>query len=248
MFSCPISIFWPYSTLSHYLCTMDVFGKALMDFYRTGTASMVLLHNSYDDAEEMPIDFFFRNDEEMPVLELKALHMCNGKVLDVGAGVGSHALVLQAFNIDVTAIDVSEAAVKIMKDRGVKKAFLQDIFTYTEKFDTVLMLMNGIGLTGTLTVFKEFLEKLKDLINPGGQVLFDTSDIAYLYQDLPKPQNCYYGEVSYQYEYEGEKGNRFNWLYVDPETVKKMASETGWKSEVIFDDGEDQYLVRLTLV
>jgi len=227
---------------------MDVFGKALTDFYKTGAAGMLLLHNSYDDPEEMPIDFFFRDDEEMPVLELQALQMCKGKVLDVGAGVGSHALVLQAFNVDVTAIDVSEAAVNIMKQRGVKKALLQDVFTFGEKFDTILMLMNGIGLTGTLSAFKDFLEKLKHLIHPGGQVLFDTSDIAYLYQDLPKPHNHYYGEVSYQYEYKGEKGNWFNWLYVDPETVKKMASEAGWVCEIIFDDEEDQYLVRLTLV
>lgn len=225
---------------------MDVFGKALTDFYKTGEADVLWLHNSYDEPEEMPIDFFFRDDEDMPVLELQALHMCKGKVLDIGAGVGSHALVLQAFNIDVTAIDVSEAAINIMKDRGVKKALLQDVFIYQEKFDTILMLMNGIGLTGTLAGFNDFLIKLKSLINPGGQVLFDTSDIAYLYEDLLKPQNQYYGEVSYQYEYKGEKGNWFNWLYIDPETIKTIAVETGWNSEIIFDDNEDQYLVRLT--
>ena len=227
---------------------MDVFGKALIDFYENGEADILWLHNSYDEPEEMPVDFFYRDDEDMPVLELQALQMCTGKVLDIGAGVGSHALVLQAFNIDVTAIDVSEAAVNIMKDRGVKKAFVQDIFTYKEKFDTILMLMNGIGLTGTLPGFKDFLIRLKNLTNPNGQVLFDTSDIAYLYEDLPKPQNHYYGEVSYQYEYKGEKGNWFNWLYIDQKTIKTIAAETGWASEIIFDDEEDQYLVRLTPV
>lgn len=226
---------------------MDVFGKALIDFYKNGEADILWLHNSYDEPEEMPVDFFYRDDEDMPVLELQALQMCEGKVLDIGAGVGSHALVLQAFNIDVTAIDISETAVRIMKDRGVKKAFVQDIFSYTEKFDTILMLMNGIGLTGTLPGFKDFLIKLKSLVNPDGQVLFDTSDIAYLYEDLPKPQNQYYGEVSYQYEYKGEKGNWFNWLYIDQETIKTKAAEIGWNSEIIFDDNEDQYLVRLTL-
>ena len=226
---------------------MDVFGKAITDFYKTGEADTLWLHNSYDEPEEMPVDVFFRDDEDMPVLELQALQMCKGKVLDIGAGVGSHALVLQAFNVDVTAIDVSEAAVKIMSDRGVKKALHQDIFNYTEKFDTILMLMNGIGLTGTLPGFKDFLIKLKSLVNPDGQVLFDTSDIAYLYEDLPKPQNQYYGEVSYQYEYKGEKGNWFNWLYIDQETIKEIAKETGWTSEIVFDDDEDQYLVRLVL-
>lgn len=226
---------------------MDVFGKALIDFYRNGEADILWLHNSYDEPEEMPVDFFFRDDEDMPVLELQALQMCKGKVLDIGAGVGSHALVLQAFNIDVTAIDISEIAVQIMKDRGVKKALVQDIFTYTEKFDTILMLMNGIGLAGTLPGFKFFLLKLKSLIAAGGQVLFDTSNISYLYEELPKPQNRYFGEVSYQYEYKGEKGNWFNWLYIDQETIKTLAEETGWNSEIIFDDEEDQYLVRLTL-
>ncbi|RNL55153.1 class I SAM-dependent methyltransferase [Pedobacter jejuensis] len=225
---------------------MDVFGKALTDFYKTGEAEVLWLNNSYGEPEEMPVDFFFRDDEDMPVMELQALQMCEGKVLDIGAGVGSHALVLQAFNVDVTAIDVSKAAVNIMKDRGVKKAFLQDVFTLDAKFDTIIMLMNGIGLTGTLSGFKDFLIKLKNLINPGGQVLFDTSDISYLYDDLEKPADKYFGEVSYQYEYKGEKGESFNWLYVDIETVNKIASETGWKSEVIFDDDEDQYLVRLT--
>ncbi|WP_231491011.1 bifunctional 2-polyprenyl-6-hydroxyphenol methylase/3-demethylubiquinol 3-O-methyltransferase UbiG [Pedobacter sp. Leaf170] len=226
---------------------MDVFGKAITDFYKSGEADILWLHNSYGEPEEMPVDFFFRDDEDMPVLELQALQMCNGKVLDIGAGVGSHALVLQAFNVDVTAIDISEAAVKIMKDRGVKNALHQDIFNYTEKFDTILMLMNGIGLTGTLPGFKDFLIKLKSLLNPDGQVLFDTSDIAYLYEDLPKPQNQYYGEVSYQYEYKGEKGNWFKWLYIDQQTIAEIAKETGWVSEIVFDDDEDQYLVRLVL-
>lgn len=227
---------------------MDVFGQALTDIYKTGEADTLWLHNSYGEPEEMPLEFFFRDDEEMPVLELQALHMCTGKVLDIGAGVGSHALLLQAFNIDVTAIDVSAAAVDIMKDRGVQKALLQDVFTYHEKFDTILMLMNGIGLTGTLSGFKDFLIKIKDLLNPGGQVIFDSSDISYLYEDLAKPLDHYFGEVSYQYEYQGKKGGWFNWVYIDEETIKAIAKETGWNCEMIFDDGEDQYLVKLTLV
>ena len=95
--------------------------------------------------------------------------------------------------------------------------------------------------------FKDFLIKLKDLIKPNGQVIFDSSDIAYLYEDMPKPQNQYYGEVLYQYEYKGEKGDWFNWIYIDEETIKRTAKETGWDTEMIFDDGEDQYLVKLTL-
>lgn len=225
---------------------MDVFGKALNDYYKNGATDTLWLHNSYGQVEEMPIEFFFRDDEYMPILELQALQMCKGKVLDVGAGVGSHALLLQAFNIDVTAIDVSKTAVTIMKDRGVKKPLLQNINTFEGKFDTILMLMNGIGLTKTLPGFKEFLIKIKSLLNPGGMLLFDSSNVSYLYQDIEKPKDRYFGEVSFQYQYKGEKGSWFKWVYIDEETIKTTAEETGWDYELIFDDGEDQFLVKLS--
>ena len=227
---------------------MDVFGTALLAYYQTGTAATLWLHNSYDVPEEMPIAVFFRDEEEMPDIEYKALEMCYGKVLDVGAGVGSHALLLQQQKIDVTAIDISETAVDIMKLRGVKNAFVQDIFFSTAKYDTLLFLMNGIGLTGTLPGLIDFLSKAKTLLNADGQLIFDSSNISYLYKDLPKPTNHYFGEISYCYEYENQKGNWFNWLYIDEDTLMTTARENGWLCEIVLDDGEDHYLARLTLI
>ena len=227
---------------------MDVYGNALLDFYKNGKADILWLHNSYGDPEEMPIDIFFRNEHEMPSLEHKALTLCYGKVLDVGAGVGSHSLLLQAMNAYVTAIDISGIAVKIMQERGVLKAAVQNIFSTKEKYDTLLFLMNGIGLTGTLPGFVAFLEKAKSLINPTGQLIFDSSDISYLYEGIAKPENNYFGEVSYQYEYQKQKGEWFNWLYLDQETLLNIAEQSGWQCEIIFDDGADQYLARLTLI
>jgi SAM-dependent methyltransferase len=226
---------------------MDVFGKALTDFYTKGKADILRLHNSYSSPEEMPVDIFFRNEDDMPPLEHYALERCYGDILDVGAGVGSHALILQELDHKVTAIDISPNAVKIMQQRGVKKALQQDVFTITEKFDTLLFLMNGIGLTGTLQGFDEFLKQAKNFINPGGQLLFDSSDISYLYEDLEKPANQYFGEISYCYEYKRQKGTWFNWLYLDQGTLAHIAHQNGWDCEVIFEDGEDQYLARLKL-
>lgn len=225
---------------------MDIFGIALADFYKNGEASTLWLNNSYDEPEEMPIDIFFRGKDEMPELELRALQLCKGRVLDVGAGVGSHALLLQEMGINVTAIDISPDAVEIMKHRGVKKPFVQNFFLTTEQYDTLLFLMNGIGLTGTLPGFVDFLQQAKSLINEGGQLLFDSSDISYLYEESPKPENAYFGEVSYCYTYKQKKGDWFNWLYLDQRTLSTIATENGWHCEIIFDDGEDQYLARLT--
>lgn len=226
---------------------MDVFGLALTDFYKNNAADTLWLHNSYGEVEEMPVDIFFRTEEEMPTLEHKALALCFGKVLDVGAGVGSHTLILQEAGLDVTAIDISADAVKIMQQRGVKKALAQSLSLTTEKYDTLLFLMNGIGLTGTLVGFVDFLQKAKGLIYPNGQLLFDSSDISYLYEDQPKPENHYFGEVSYCYTYKNQNGNWFNWLYLDQETLIRTATENGWHPEIIFDDEEDQYLARLTI-
>ena len=227
---------------------MDVFGKALTDYYINGETDILHLYNSYLEPEEMPLDIFFRTAEEMPVLEHKALELCYGRTLDVGAGVGSHALLLQDLNIDVTAIDICADAVKIMKQRGVKKAFAQNILTSTEKYDTLLFLMNGIGLTETLPKFRAFLGKAKELINEGGQLIFDSSDISYLCDKLDKPSQHYFGEISYCYEYQNVSGKWFNWLYIDKNTLTQESEAQGWKCEIIYEDDQDQYLARLTLI
>lgn len=227
---------------------MDVFGEALKDYFNKPPAETLWVHNSYDDPEEMPVDIYFRNEPEMPELELKALNLCKGKVLDVGAGVGSHALILQKRGLDVTAMDISASAVTIMKQRGLKKAIEGDILKFNEgKFDTLLFMMNGIGLTGTLPGLKAFLKRVKDLLNPGGQLVFDSSDLSYLYQEVAFPLNAYYGEVSFRYEYKSIKGNWFKWIYVDQKTLINVAAKLGWVTEIVFADGNDQYLAKLSL-
>lgn len=227
---------------------MDVFGEALKDQYTKPPAETLWVHNSYDEPEEMPVDIYFRNEAEMPELELKALELCKGKVLDVGAGVGSHALALQSRGFDVTGMDISAPAVAIMKQRGLKKAIEGNILKYSgETYDTLLFMMNGIGLTGSLPGLKSFLNQVKELLNPGGQLVFDSSDLSYLYQEVAFPISGYYGEVSFRYEYKSQKGNWFKWIYVDQKTLKDVASQQGWQTEIIFEDESDQYLARLTL-
>jgi cyclopropane fatty-acyl-phospholipid synthase-like methyltransferase len=194
----------------------------------------------------MPLDVFFRTAEEMPELELIALDLCRGRILDIGAGAGSHALLLQQKHQDVTALDLSAGAVDVMQQRGVKKVLKGDIKNHSdERYDTLLLLMNGIGLTGNLEGFKDFLSHASTLLKEGGQLLFDSSDIAYLYEDSSMPANKYYGQVSYQYIYKGQQGEWFNWLYLDQETLKATATACDWSCEILFDDGEDQYLARL---
>jgi precorrin-6B methylase 2 len=228
---------------------MDVFGKVLKDHYLGRQKDKLWLHNSYGSPEDMPVDIFYRNKFEISELESIAIELCKGKTLDIGAGVGSHALILQNKGIDVTAIEISEVACDIMQKRGVKKVVNKDIFQFDgEQFDTILMMMNGIGLCGDMEGLERFLEYLKKLIVPGGQIIFDSSDIAYLYKSDDFISSNYYGEISYQYEYQSVKGNWFKWLYVDFNSLEQMANKLGWACELIFEDDMDQFLVRMVLV
>lgn len=227
---------------------MDIYSQALQDFFAGDTAHPLWINNNYGEPEEMPVEVFFRSEASMPEAELLALSLCRGKILDIGAGVGSHALILQQRGFEVSALEVSPGAAEIMQKRGVKTVVQQDVFQYkTEKFDTLLLLMNGIGLTQNLVGLDRFLQHAKTLLLPGGQLIFDSSDIDYLYEDLPRPKNKYYGEISYQYQYKNQPGNWFNWLYIDQKTLLKTASKNDWKCAFLYEDETDLYLAQLTV-
>lgn len=227
---------------------MDVLGQAITDYYNNHCKSKLWIHNRYGKKEEMPVATYFRGVEQMPDLELVALQNCRGKVLDIGAGAGSHALELQEKGRDVTALEISPKAAEVMKCRGVEKIVQRDVFDFdAERFDTLQLLMNGIGLTGNIDGLKRFLQHCKKLLKPGGQLLFDSSDVAYLYNDGIAQMPRYYGEIRYRYEYKRQKTDWFTWLYIDEKTLKDIATNAGWQTKVLFVDEYDQYLVRLML-
>jgi SAM-dependent methyltransferase len=225
----------------------DILGQALHDYYYQNAPAELWIHNQYGPKEEMPVDTFYRQPDEMPELELTALELCKGTILDIGAGAGSHALYLQQKGLDVCALDISALGVDVMKARGVAKAIEADIFAYSEtRYDTLLLLMNGIGLAGTLDNLTVFLDHAKSLLKPGGQLLFDSSDIAYLYEEELADSESYYGELWYQYEYKNQKTEWFKWLYVDQQTLTDIAGKDGWVVEILLVDEYNQYLARLT--
>ncbi|WP_420388065.1 class I SAM-dependent methyltransferase [Roseivirga sp.] len=222
----------------------DPYNTALSEFYSGKTEDGLWLNTSYGEPEEMPLWYFFRSYDEMPDLEKMALSVCEGRVLDVGSGTGCHALILQQFGNDVMAIDTSEEAVAIMKDSGLKEAYVKDYFKLKDqKFDTLLCLMNGIGFIGKLNKLEAFLNKADELLNEEGQIIFDSSDISYLYEEA-KPSDHYYGEVSFQYEYKEQKGEWFDWVYIDHQILTETADKLGWYTYILHQEN-DQYLARL---
>jgi len=224
----------------------DLVGEALSSYYFDKKDYPLIINNKYGEPEEMGMDIFFRDINDLPDIEDYTLQLSRGRILDIGAGAGSHSLILQDKGMLVTALEKSPKGCEVMKARGIKDIVNDDIFNFKKaNYDTLILLMNGIGLAGTLLGFRKLLSVLKQLINPNGQVIFDSSDILYLYQDIQIPKKKYFGEIEYQFQYLNRYGEWFNWLYLDPGTLQKIASQEGWYCQIVYQDDLDHYLFRL---
>lgn len=236
----------------------DLQGIAILDYFLGDQSAELLVESDCAGLERLPASIFFRDSKQLPDLEQYALSLCSGETLDIGAGAGSHSLILQQRGIAITAIDISPFAVAVMQQRGVQNALCMDALSIDTKeliaapFDTILMLMNGIGVVKDLTGLAVFLQEIKQLLKPNGQILIDSSDLSYLqeWQDihlgslLTKGES--YGKVRYQMEYKSVKGPPFFWLFVDQHTLQEYAQQSGWWCQVIFEE-DSQYLARLIL-
>lgn len=231
--------------------TPDIFGLAFRDYLDGRKDCEILVKIDLFDDERLPVSYFFRPYDEMPEWEKIVLDECEGRILDVGAGAGSHALHLQGRGMDVMAIDISPGGVQCMKDRGVKKAFEQDFFSLeNEKFDTILLLMNGAGMAQKLHRLQFMLEKAASLLTSEGSIFLESTDLLYMYQDedgsaMINLAGDYYGEVIYQLEYKKWKGEPFPWLFVDYENLSYVADLAGLECEVFYKGETYNFIARL---
>lgn len=229
----------------------DIFGKALLDYHNGNYTHDLVTSTNISEEDILPLPYLFRNFSEMPNIEQKALQLAKGAILDVGCGSGSHSLYLQNNGLKVKAIDKSKGAVEVAKQRGVKKVEHLALLDETETFDTILLLMNGTGIFQELVQLNNYLKHLKTLLNPNGQILIDSSDIAYMYEDedgsywLDLHAN-YYGELDYFLHYKGEDEDPIKWLYLDFESLKTACLYSGLYCELIEEGKHFDYLARLT--
>lgn len=232
----------------------DVMGQACADYLAGVPNGKIKVKSNIVEDDVIPVPYLFRTFEQMPDVEQQALKLCRGRVLDVGAGTGSHALWLQEQKMDVAALEMSPGLCEVMRRRGVERVLEADFFQWQPDglYDTLLMLMNGIGLVGKLDHLGNFFERAKKLMAPGGQLLLDSSDIAYLFgdedtEDLPETFDHYYGEIQYQMVYKQAKSNRFHWLFIDPYMLAHVAEQNGWLCEIVQEGENGEYLARLTI-
>lgn len=234
---------------------MDIFGNALLDYQNETYTNDIITYSSLDEQDTIPIPYLFRDYKTMPFLEQKALQLCKGSVLDIGCGAGSHSLYLQKKGLQVTALDSSKGAIETCKLRGLKNTIHSDILNYNhQKFDTLLMLMNGIGVAKKLENLNTFFSHLASLLNPKGQILLDSSDIIYMFDAdedggrwMPATEK-YYGEVEFTMEYKNNKGKPFSWLYLDYNTLQRAALANNLTCKLVSEGEHYDYLARLSLL
>lgn len=229
----------------------DLFGQALVDYQNGDYTEDIITSTNISDDDILPIPYLFRNYKEMPKIEQKALDLAYGDVLDVGCGAGSHSLYLQdKKSLNVKAIDISQGAIEVCFKRGINNAQVIDVLEVTEQFDTILLLMNGTGVFQKLDQVTRYLLHLKSLLKPKGQILIDSSDIMYMYEDeegrqLIEDTENYYGELEYYVAYKGEKEEPFNMLYLDFELLKKACFAVGLKCVMLTEGEHYDYLAKI---
>ena len=231
-------------------------GVSLLDYLNGDTSTPIIVYGELVERREVPVQLFFREPADFPLLEKKAIELCRGHVLDIGAGAGCHSLALQERGHQVCAIDFLPECVEVMKKRDVREAHCANIHTFeAEPFDTLFSMMNGTAVVRDLPGLQPFLKSVRRLLKPGGQFLVDSTDMRQVaapgiqaYLEKKRDQGEYFGEMHLQLEYKGRRGTPFTQLFVDAETLSEHASQSGWACEIVERDESGRYLARLTLM
>lgn len=232
----------------------DPIGRAVYDYQFNSINEPIIVHADDFDDDSIDTSYLFRTYRQMPALEKKALSLCRGTILDIGACAGAHSVYLHEKGFDVTSIETSALCCQVLQSRNLKNVINQDIFRFnSQKFDTILLLMNGTGIAGTLDGLDVLLHHLKSLLNPGGQILIDSSDLIYLFEEedgaalINISDNNYYGQLTFQTEYKGWISQPFPWLYVDLSNLENAVEKNDLKIKKVFKGQHYDYLAQITL-
>ena len=228
----------------------DPIGSAILEYLSTKNESSIIVESNLTEDDEIPVPYLFRTKKQLPPKEIHAISKVQGRILDVGAGAGSHSLILQAENKNVVSLDISEKCCEAMKLQGIKNVICADFFEFKdeEQFDTILLLMNGFGIAGTLENLPRLLEQCKSLLKPGGIIIGESADILYLFEEEDGSYNIdlngnYYGEMQYRMSYNNITGEWFDWLYVSSDLISDCAETVGLKVLEVEKGENDDFII-----
>lgn len=231
---------------------MKPFAHALIDFHAGIADAAFTIRRDDGFQTQVPAAPFFES-ATFPSLEISAMEQCNGHILDVGSAAGRHSLELIRRGFKVTSLDIAPEMEVIMKDRGLSDILIADVMQFSgQRFDTLLMLMNGIGMVETLKGLEQFLNHAHQLIVPGGQIVCDSIDVsvgndsqhkAYTENNLSQGRPA--GQQAFTMEYDGGDSTRFDWLHIDFPSLSQICQCTGWEANLIESESDGHYLCKI---
>lgn len=245
------------------LCHFKRFSSCAADVANGVTEPLLLwsdLRPKHPD--RIPTSSFFLTVASMPPSQRKAIEMClqrGGRVLDIGAGAGSHALALSSAGLPVDAIDVCGPAVEVMRARGVS-AELQSMWDLTDaqRYQTIVLMMNTIGSVGSIGGLLRILKQMHKTTSKECEILLDisTPDWAAVKSAIRRragalaSKNVEHGRwviLQCRLSFGEMSGSEFPLLYLESHAIEPVAASAGWKTSVVLrDDGRNQALIRLS--
>jgi SAM-dependent methyltransferase len=236
----------------------DAFGHAVMDFHRgMGGWAVVERDDGYIDSSE-GIDTYFADSKKWPAHQRKATRLAKGRVLDIGCGAGRHALHLQGKGLDVTGIDESPLAIRVCKERGLKRARVASITRIPPNlgvFDTILMLGNNFGLFGSRRRARWLLRRFRTLTSDNGRILAESLDpfatknpFHRRYQKSNLDRGRMRGQVRIRLRYQSYVTKWFDYLLVSRKEMQGIVKGTGWKITRHIESGGPLYIAVLEKV
>lgn len=232
----------------------DIIGNALLDYLNGNPNAELILHSHMkinnnhivNGKDRIQVSGFYNEINNLMEVDKQILNQCYGKVLDIGAGAGSHSLILMNKGIDVYSLDISPGAVEVMKRRGLKKVYCNDIKKIKiTQFDTLIFAGNNHGLFGSIQELEEFFLNTADLLKPNGQILIASPYIKIPINNHDIGRFCtQYIELNMKLEYKGVVSKAFKWFMVEPDYLINYFKKYGWTIETNYNYQEKTCLIR----
>ena len=237
---------------------VDAYGRQLWGYFKTGEPGNEIIER--DDGlisrGQYGGKLYFSEYKDWQKIEKEAMKSVRGRVLDIGCGAGRHSLYLQGKGFDITGIDNSPLAIKICRQRGLKKAKvlgIEEVGKFKpDSFDTVIMMGNNFGLFGSFRLAQSLLKKLHRVTSPDALIIamtrdpYTTTDPAHsAYHKLNRKRGRMSGQLRIRVRYKNVIGNWFDYLLVSKDELREILNGTGWGIERFIDGNEGQYIMLL---
>lgn len=227
----------------------DAFGVALLDALSGESGTHIIERDDgFVDAMDATV-YFLEPDawwEAWPEVDVTALDLVSGRILDIGAGAGRFSLALQSRGHEPVALDVSPGAVEVCHRRGARQTFFGSIEELADAepplFDAAVFMGNNLSLLGSAERAGSMLETVRRLLRPGGVIVGTcldasrTDDPAHLaYHRWNRERGRLPGQLRLRVRYRSFAGDWFDWLLMSPDELGVMADRAGWRLDDVTD-------------